>query len=492
MRCDLITPFRVDLNIPKHYVRAYPGLWQKAFKVAEDALQAERSLREAGATLGNYGGARLGELQEKSRVLYGEEGMQDPGFFFKEHHLLSIGGTPSAADELPPELNHGQHIAISDSFWECRFYDSNLAVLILSFQLGPLAAAKACSEEGRERFSRWTDRWVDKLLAELCAEQSGRILQAGDWLRRQLIQPFLESLPGRSRRHWRHALTNLQPKRSADAEADPWGKGDILALDANPIYAQLHRRLWTHSAYSLDLNELPGVPTKIPQELVDSLAVFTSKEVAERWPESPGCYYGWGASLRPANPALDPQWREAASVSQYYYTCLDIADTGLPLEIARQRAAALDGRSSQVMVDTEQVSNRLQVLQNDYADIRSRAASEAGRVLTGYHNNWHLDALLKSIDKKLALLRQLTDTASDNLQKKNDDMMNIILFIIGVLGLVSLFTGLHDYLSGGMSTRFYDELPEIALTLGKSDVLMGTLLVILAALAAFFFYRRSR
>lgn len=70
--------------------------------------------------------------------------------------------------------------------------------------------------------------------------------------------------------------------------------------------------------------------------------------------------------------------------------------------------------------------------------------------------------------------------------------MNIILFIIGVLGLVSLFTGLHDYLSGGISTRFYDELPEIALSLGKSDVMMGALLVILAALAAFFLYRRSR
>jgi hypothetical protein len=492
MKCDLIAPFRVNLAIPKYYVRAYPQRWQVAFETAETALTAEPTLRASGATLGNYGGARLCKLHENARTLYGEEGVHDPGFFFKEHHLLLLTGTPSPADDPPPELDKGNPLSISDCFWECRFYDSNLAVLVLGFRIENLETVKSCSEAGRYRFTRWTDKWVDKVIAELCSEASGQVLFATDWLQKMLIQPFIDSLPGGSQRHWRQTLLNIRPWRINGEQNDPWIKTDILALGANPIYAKPYQRLWSHGGYSIEESELTGSPKTLTQELVDSLTIFLSKEIVEEWPRAKGCHYGFGTSLRQAKPSLDPQWREAASVSQYYYTCLDIADTGLPSEIARQRALALDGRSSQVMADTEQLNILLQVLQNDYADIRLRASSEAGRVLTGYHDSWRVEGLLKSIDKKMSLLRQLTESANANLQKKNDDMMNIILFIIGVLGLVSLFTGLHDYLSGGTSTRFYDDLPEIAMSLGKSDVLMGALLVILAALAAFFFYRRSR
>ncbi len=489
MRCDLISPFRVALNMPKHYIRAYSEEWQAAFSEAEEALLQEPALKTA--SLGNYGGARMNELRKQSRTLYGEKGISDPGYFFKQHHLLLLSGSLPSPDTNLPELAPGQFLTPSDCFWECRLYDSNLAVLILSFEVQSLDAVKACKADGREAYYRWTDNWVDDLLADLCNTHSGKIHKAVEWLRQRLLNPFLHKLPGRSRRRWvKNCVSYLASSNTREDEAQ--AGNDILGLSANPLYGQTYQRLWTHKAYSFAEDELPAYPKKVTQEVADSLSVFLSDEVVEDWRESTACYYGWGASLRPARKTLDLQWREAASVSQYYYTCLDIADTALPMEIARQRIKNLDGHSSQVLADTEQVSNRLRVLQNDYADIRSRAASEARRVLSAYHDNWRIDSLLEGIDKKIGLLRQLTETASDNLQKKNDDMMNIILFIIGVLGLVSLFTGLHDYLSGGMSTRFYDELPELALTLGKSDVMMGALLVILAALAAFFLYRRSR
>ncbi len=487
MRCDLITPFRVALNMPKHYIRAYPNEWKTVFAAADQALHLEPSLTSA--SLGNYGWARLDELKAHSRALYGEKGYSDPGYFFKEHHLLLLSGSLPTPDAKLPELAPGQALKPSDSFWECRIYDSNLAVLILSFKTESLEPVMACTEAGREAYARWTDQWVDGVLADLCRPNSGQIDLALHWLKQNLLNPFLQMLPGRSRRRW---LKACLPFNKAEEDSERRSGVDILDLSANPIYDRVYQRLWTHNAYSFDAGELPSYPQKVTREVADSLAGFLSDEVIEPWLKSNGCCYGWGGSLRPAREALDLQWREAASVSQYYYACLDIADTGLPMEIARQRAATLDGHSRRVLADTEQISNRLQVLQNDYADLRSRAASEAGQVLNAYYANWRMAELIDGIDKKLGLLRQLTRTASDNLQKKNDDMMNIILFIIGVLGLVSLFTGLHDYLSGGMSTRFYDELPEIAMTLGKSDVMMGALLVILAALAAFFLYRRSR
>ena len=144
MRCDLISPFRVDFNIPKHYTRAYADKWQKTFKVANDKLVTEPSLQSA--SLGNYGGAKMRELHEKSRVLYGEEGIMDPGYFFKEHHLLLLSGTPDLPAGELPDLGKGQITNPTDCLWECRLYDSNLAVLILSFKLESLDAVKACHQ----------------------------------------------------------------------------------------------------------------------------------------------------------------------------------------------------------------------------------------------------------------------------------------------------------------------------------------------------------
>ena len=114
-------------------------------------------------------------------------------------------------------------------------------------------------------------------------------------------------------------------------------------------------------------------------------------------------------------------------------------------------------------------------------------------MLEDYHRNWRMDNQLRSLNTKLDFLAELIATSSDTIDKRTQKWMNYILFAIGLLGLISLFTGLHDYLSGGITARFYDGLPKYALILGKSHVMLVSLTVIvLVGLAFYLLDRRGR
>jgi len=445
MQCDLLSPFRLPLVLPSRHIRANPDKWSNICRQAKQKIADDPTV-----SLGNFAWAQLEERQQRNQDLY-----TGGSFFFVQHHLLLLQGTTSIPEEPVPLVNSAASFNVNNPTWEIRLYDNCLAVLVLRFDID-IENDSVQTETDASLFDKWAGKWVEALLTKLSTQDDSPLPRALAWITEELVQPFMNSI---------HA-----------AAWKPTDQKDPLTLGENPVYRNVYQRLWTHHAYSFSDSEIKNQIYKLIPETV----------------AYNGNRFDFGNSVRRSNGRSDLSWREAASVSQYYYSCLDITDTGLPIEIARQRVAILEGRSHQVLIDSERISNRLQVLQHDYVDIRTRADPVPSEVLEGYHQSWRFDLLHNSIDKKLGLLQQLNARASDRIQERNNDLMNTILFIIGVLGILSLFTGLHEYLSGGMNSQFYDELPQLALGIGKGDVLLGAILAAFAALLIFLFLRKSR
>lgn len=171
------------------------------------------------------------------------------------------------------------------------------------------------------------------------------------------------------------------------------------------------------------------------------------------------------------------QWLDALCISQYYYTCIDIADTALPLGIARQRTAAEGRKHYRVQNDTQNMKQALHILRNDYFDLMVRSNGEGYKALQQYYASWRLESLLDGLTSKLTLLEDLIASSTESINQDNQNKIQRILTFITILGIISLFAGMHDYLASGYNPRHPEWLPALALTASKVMVLATSVII---------------
>ena len=152
--------------------------------------------------------------------------------------------------------------------------------------------------------------------------------------------------------------------------------------------------------------------------------------------------------------------------------------------------ASLQGDDRVVMVKATDLRQALIILQSDYIDQRTRSSAEGERALNGYYRIWRLEPLLEGLKRKVDLLSELTTTASASLARKYEVRIQFILTVIGFLGLISLVSGIQDYLAGGYDPRDPEWLPSVAVTLSKVTVLVSSLTLVLILVTVFWLLLR--
>ncbi len=444
MRLILVSPFRLPIDLPIDSILSHHETWMKV--VADASRELESSVLPQ-AAIGNYGWGRLEQLLKQNEVIYGKRGVNDPGLFFKEFYTLRFGSNLERDDFSSDMWDNklADCIFSHKAYWQCRLIDNTVGILFFNIKL-PMEILWEYVGAHYSEFIQFTNNIPKKFLEH--AHRKSQIQDGLDFAQQTLVA-----------RH--RALTGENVA----------GRGQNILAQNSPVYPLKddgYHHIWTHRAYVFSREEKNSM-TKRQKEI---LRLVLPVETADQWIAGGGNAYGWGATVAEMDYRLRYQWLDALCISEYYYTCFDVADTIFPIAIAEQACATEKGQHMFVQQSARRARTTMRSLINEYGDLRIKAASQAHRALKAYYEIWRMEKLIKGMENKLGLLEELIQNSSDAIQQKYQNVIQYILFFITLLSVVGLAASLHDYLATGYDPRLPEGLSSFALSAGKGAVLM--------------------
>lgn len=474
MRITYTVPFRVDFCLDRETALALHPRWIAIVDRARAALPS--SLPDA--VIGNYGWAGAAALRDdaaKPQVVHGEEGMDDPTWFFRNYFTLRFGAPHAplllprldADPELDALLRSGTRFA-----WECQIIDNTVALLVLTAELDAapfqrLLEARATREEA-DPFLEYGSAWATLVLAE----QDGAIRDACTWARDSLAKPVRALSARPMPRLFEEATSPVYPFERARGHCKP-------------------RPMWAHLALGFREDERASLQA----QRAAFLRLFASpptRQLAAAWLDGGSNAYGWGATTVVEHARYGRQWLDGLCISEYYYACFDIVDTYLPFELAAQREESDRRRYRRVVETSRGIRHAVKRLCADYDDLRMKTASEGRQALVGYYETWRMEGLVAGLSTKIEWLEDLVAEASERSSERNQRTIQRILTFISLLGLISFVGGVRDYLAADYDPTAPGLLSELALKARKASVALGSFVVSLLAFAAYVLIDRRR
>lgn len=486
MRATLISPVRIPFNLPKYRLLANNLAWQAIIKEEQPKLQGltQQFAQLSSATLGNYGWGK------SRREVYQ---INDSGWFFADHYLLRLTSNNPETDLHIDALARDQlnNLSTHSFRWQCDIINNSLAILLLEFET---EQAEQLLTFTHHKPDNW-QRFKDLALAKFSSPESSFIDVLTSALRlidQTLVKRMLAIDPdftNDAQFYLPKPLTNIANRPDNRYLGNKYDLNNLFTQQ-HPVYDQFLQPLWSHDIYGFTEQEC----TTLAEPHGELLEPVLGEPQMNALRQQQNCF-GWGASsllLKQSNKRTHKQWYDANGVMQYYYSCFDIADTALPLQIATLQKLSSENQHKKVLAQAQQLRTGLHTLIRDYNDLLLHSASGAYDGLKGYHKSWRVEQLTDNIKEKLTMLDQLTKESSDWLNKKTEATVQTILFFITLLGLVSLTTSVHAYLAGGYEVRLNDPLPQLALSIGKGDVIIFSAIGIGFLLLAYFLLHKLR
>jgi hypothetical protein len=484
MQLSLITPFRIPFNIPKYRLLVRNSEWIRVVSKLQEEL--EQRVREkysfSYAKFGNYG---WGQNRD---IIYQPSG----SWFFQDYFLLRFGSTEADPDFCVTRFDEEEpkQLGLSNWRWSCWLMDNTIAVLVLEVEIDncPKFLRFALDFEGSYSVFR---TWPEKVLSRSCPVRT-YIEELVQWCGQNLVARMAQIDPGIKRD--KTLLIPESPSTRWDRDED--GQDCLLKstrlqhifTEKHPVYSICYRGLWTHTAYSFDPQELESMDSKDQ----DYLKALLPKEHVEKMKKGEA-NFGWGKTSRLVSDnkiaTVPSQWLDALCVMEYFYCCFDIADTKLPVYIANAHADADRGKHHGVLKSSRRARTSLKFIINDYNDLRTRATADAYDAIGDYHTNWRIDDLITNLNEKLSLLEKQVALSSDAIDKKTESTIQTILFLITIVSMLGLAASIHEYLVGAYEAKLIDPLHQIALGVGKGDVISYSILVVLALSVIFLYYK---
>jgi len=489
MRITYVAPFRVPFVLGKDNAMAEQGKFQRVIQQAIKTLNASQTDAEEYLSLtppqprfGNYAWGLVENAPEQQKASHGEEGIDDPSAFFKGHYLFEFGGSQQGQMISPPAFSDHEASIFNDPvdcFWQCRVIDHTVAILVLSINIpmarllkviSPATPQNSATEIKKYDFIAFGNRWVNQFF-ETSSEEIAKQC-------RLLNQHVVSKIHTKGKSPLASTFFQLNPPTY------PLPQG----LDKGPL---TFKPMWVHCVLSFSGSE----KNQLQNHRDDFLSLFQFREPIKCWLESTKNNningYNWGMSAVTELTYYGRQWIDAISISQYYYACIEIADTALPATIAALRVEAASGHYSKVADQTINNIHRIKSVLNDYNDLVVRSGGEGKNGLHAYYDEWRMERLIKGLRNKLALLDESTKAAEDRLSRRNQNRIQIVLAFITMLGLISTLSGLQKYLAGGYNPQNSETLTYLAATLGEVSVIAGALVFALGLVGIIIMFTRK-
>lgn len=455
MEIKLVAPFRIPFELPRDAILAIHDQWIQHI----DAIEKELAKTDfPGASLGNYAWSKLLDIREDKDQLYGGKGgFNDPGWFFRSHYILKTGSIDNLTNVYQGDNNDWIKVFEDEFSWECQLIDNTVAVMAISLKVIDISQLAQTLKDNLQTFYDCTN----KLMAQFLKTQKNNCDNALKWIDEHLFKP-----------------------------------NGLIGVDCNdkyldeqpPIYRELYSPFWTHRVYSFSDKEYTSLSDSDKQTFGELL----SKTQKKAWLGEGGYNYDWGATVVVENPKYERQDLDALIVSEYYYACLDLIDTTLPVAMSVLRLKSQQGHHKRVLDYARKTHSKINTLINDYNNLMLRTASEAYRGVSGYFEIWRMQKLIDNVKGKLELYRELIDLSSDKINKSTQSFIENFLFGITLLSLVGLFASLHDYLAGAYDPRDPEALPTLAMNYGKDDLLITSVFIMLLFFVGYMWLIRRR
>ena len=245
----------------------------------------------------------------------------------------------------------------------------------------------------------------------------------------------------------------------------------------NPLADSL---LWVHKIWSVQ----PGERAMVKDA---QTSMLISEDTLSAHLASGNDHWGWGDSIRIAEPEDERAWRDAGwlqgmCLAQYFHTCFDWIYREIPFVIEKIRLESFRGRMAKAIEMSLDFSHRAHLLIFDFTQCKLTIAGVSRISFSSLLKSWDTTALSDGIKESIPYIKELTTRADEKIKNWSQSSIELILFISAVLGLIGLSFALHDYLKP-TNARF--PVSGLVLPSGYSDVLFLSTLAVLFGLAVY-------
>lgn len=433
MLMRLLSPFRCHLNVENSRVLHHEASYGRNWEEIREAVKPDIDARAPGTSV-EFLHAGLAPMAMRFQNLSVDGSLFPP-------EILRITPPPGASivaevsGEAEAEVAGSRFAGIARPEADTllfRAFDNTIAIAELTIDIDE-DLVFADPEGAIDAIQRYTNRLMESLVRRYYAGVIFPLLIAA-W-RRSERRKFIET-PG--------AYTGFPD--ITIVEETPGREDDPMPTFREGTAGQI---LWVNRSFCT-----AGLDPARRETLLDVwLPLATSEAGLRDHARSPGSIFlGWGHNVfdRPMDSRASCDAWYSLLLCQFFYTVLDCTSVGLSRFIGMSLSGLSMKETHRLNAELQDVVSQVQLVTTQFHDTQQNLQGTRRAYFNDLAARWRMDVLTDNVEKKIRIVTGLIERLFQRSTRLNQTLVELMLFAIGGISLLSFGLGLSQY---AMSTK---------------------------------------
>jgi hypothetical protein len=444
MKLLTISPFRIPLYLDKDNIKSRSKEWNTYLNILEDKINNSKKIK-INVYHGNYCC-----IVRNGQLVYGDSATNSKNIFSEKYYVLRF--SKEFSEGSVRKQYACDQIQLSLKTFDIRVMDNACAIASLEFDI-PFEVFYNLNGDG-----------INKLI-----DSTNKITQCAINDHKDILNAVI--------REFRYIDASLQGLFVLS------NTNKTIFFDDH-IY-QNYMIPWVNRTYVLTTKE-SNLFTSENDNVLKKL--LPSNDIDE-WCRHKKSIFGWGGNIEILSDEMT-NFHNTLIIAQFFYFSFDVIDQVLPILISQYRTGE---RLSPIdsLATSRNLGYESKFILGQFNDLIIRVTGEPKNILASIYKAWNIESLTSSINRKIDLFENVSAELSDLIDKKSNNLIRAILFIIGLFSIISLSTNLQGYLAPNDNNFMFKSFRLYMQHTYKDEVLLFSIIIIFLVSFAYLILKRK-
>ena len=172
-------------------------------------------------------------------------------------------------------------------------------------------------------------------------------------------------------------------------------------------------------------------------------------------------FLGWGHNVfdRPMDSRASCDAWYSLLLGQFFYTVLDCASVGLSRFIGMSLSGLSMKETQRLNAELQDVVSQVQLVTTQFHDTQQNLQGTRRAYFNDLASRWRMDVLTENVEKKIRIVTGLIERLFQRSTRLNQTLVELMLFAIGGISLVSFGLSLSQYALSANPSPAIDRVP---------------------------------